>query len=334
MIFNEQLTQEEYEKRKKEMKLENYSDRERIRKDATEFFKTQPHKYIEEEHNENCTGDHLYDSKNSSSCWDCKDLEDCKYCAKTAENVKTCMDYNSWGFGAELIYMTSSCGDNVYNLKFCTTCTTNNSDLEYCGHCTSCKHCFGCFGLKHKKYCIFNKQYSEEEYEDLKRRIINHMRSTDEYGEYFPKDICPYAYNETIAMEYFPLTKEGATKRGYKWHDEVDEMPEVEKVIDAVQLPDETSKIPDDVLNWALRCKETNRPFRITKQELEFYRDQKIPIPRFHPDERHTNRMKLRPPRKLFERNCDICNKDLKSTFSTERPEKILCDHCYREEVY
>jgi len=106
--------------------------------------------------------------------------------------------------------MTSSCGDNVTNLKFCTTCTTNLTNCEYCNQLTGCDDMFGCMGLKKKRFCILNKQYSKEEYEDLRTKIIKHMLKTGEYGEYFPQDLCPYAYNETITMEYFPISKEEA----------------------------------------------------------------------------------------------------------------------------
>jgi exodeoxyribonuclease-3 len=37
-------------------------------------------------------------------------------------------------------------------------------------------------------------------------------------------------------------------------------------------FPEDIIKIPDDVLNWAIECEVTKRPFRIIKQELEFYR--------------------------------------------------------------
>ena len=47
-------------------------------------------------------------------------------------------------------------------------------------------------------------------YIDKKGRIYR-------YGEFFPSELSPFCYNETIAQEYFPLTKEEATEQGYKW---------------------------------------------------------------------------------------------------------------------
>ena len=334
MIFNEQLTKEEFETRKAALNLHTHSGIDSLREKCDKFFQKQPHKCVQNEHNENCTGDHLYDSKNSFMCLDCKDLEDCRYCAKASMGVRSSMDYTSWGDKAELMYQCSSCGDNTYNLKFCSMCMTNVSDCEYCMQLTGASHMFGCVGVKKREYCILNKQYEKEEYEELKKKLIAHMRETGEYGELPPKEMCAFAYNESIAMEYFPATKEETLARGYKWRDEVDDMPDVEKIIPAEKLPETIEEVPDDVLNWAIRCEKTNRPFRIIQQELNYYRKYNLPIPHLHPDERHERRMKLRPPRKLCGRTCDKCKKEIQSTFSPERPETVYCESCYLNEVY
>src|SRR3989344_1755862 len=171
MIFNEQLDEPTYKQRKKELQLNAHSGIKTTGKKATEFWLTQPHKYVQIEQTQNCSGDHLYKSKNAHMCADCTDLEDCKYCARVF-SVKSAIDYTSWGDKSERIYWTASCGDNGYNLRFCGTCTTNVSDLTYCSNCTSCKDCFGCMGMRKKRYCILNKQYSKEEYESLVPKLI------------------------------------------------------------------------------------------------------------------------------------------------------------------
>jgi hypothetical protein len=113
-------------------------------------------------------------------------------------------------------------------------------------------------------------------------------------------------------MEYFPLSRTDALQCVsvennpiFKWSDYEPPFPKVDKIIPASKLPDNISDIPDDILNWAIECEVTKKPFRIIKQELEFYRKYNLPIPRRHPDQRHLDRMKLRNPRKLFTRVCD-----------------------------
>ena len=72
-------------------------------------------------------------------------------------------------------------------------------------------------------------------------------------------------------------------------------------------LPDNIEDTPDDILNWAITCEITTKPFRIIPGELEFYRKHALPIPKRHPDQRHLDRMSMLNPRKLFERYCDKC---------------------------
>ena len=135
-------------------------------------------------------------------------------------------------------------------------------------------------------------------------------------------------------MEYFPLTKEEALKRRFHWSDYEAPTPQVSKTIPAHLLPDDITKIPDDILNWAIVCEVSGRPFRIIKQELEFYRKHGLSIPRRHPDQRHLDRMVLRNPRKLFERNCDQCGIAMQTTYAPERPETVYCETCYTKAIY
>jgi len=99
-------------------------------------------------------------------------------------------------------------------------------------------------------------------------------------------------------------------------------------------LPKNISDIPDDILNWAIECDETKKLFKIIPQELEFYRKYNLPIPKKHPDQRHLDRMKLRNPRKLYNRKCDKCNVDMKTTYDPNREELVYCEECYNKEIY
>ncbi|MDP2670467.1 MAG: hypothetical protein Q8O99_06155 [bacterium] len=84
-------------------------------------------------------------------------------------------------------------------------------------------------------------------------------------------------------------------------------VPQVEKIFQAGELPESIKEVSDDILKVAIRCEVTNKPFRITPQELAFYRKHHLPLPRRHPDQRHLDRMALRNPRRLFTRVCNKC---------------------------
>jgi len=122
--------------------------------------------------------------------------------------------------------------------------------------------------------------------------------------------------------------------KGWKWKDQKDQIPDVEKIIPAQRLPDNIKDTPDDILAWAIKCEVSEKPYKITAQELKFYRQHNIPIPHLHPDERHSQRVKLKNLAKLYNRKCMKCEKDIQSIYSQDRDEIIYCEECYLGEVY
>ena len=77
-------------------------------------------------------------------------------------------------------------------------------------------------------------------------------------------------------------------------------------MVQATELP-AIKDTTDDILNKAIICEITGRPFRIVKMELDFYRRHNLPLPHRHPDQRHLERMQLKNPRKLRDRQCGKC---------------------------
>ena len=327
---NKKYSKEEYEKI-----LSGYDDKtpDAMRDEFAEFSLTIPKKSQIQLNCEKSSGDYLCNCKNAINCYDGFNIEDSKYLFECAD-AKDSMDISMHDKNIERCMEMCSGGESNNQTKFCY-CTIASPRSMYMQSCFYAQDSFGCEGIHERgKNCILNKQYSKEEYEKLAPKIIEHIQSTGEWGEFFPAQISIYAYNETVAQEYFPMTKEEVESKGWKWREQVNEIPEVEKIIPAEQLPNKIEDIPDDVLNWAIKCEATKRPFRIVKQELELYRKMKLPIPHLHPDERHKRRMELKNPRKLWTRSCDKCEKEIKTTYAPERPEKVYCEECYLKEVY
>ncbi len=318
MIFNKQYSKEDYEKFKAGFNLNTIEGVEKLKAECEKFFQSQPHKAVMGEQNENSSGDHLSNSKNSYYCFDSVDLEDCRYCAKLSLGVKSSMDYNSWGNNAELMYQCSGCGENCYNLKFCSNCQTNMNNCEYCAECFSTSDSFGCIGLKKQRFCILNKKYSEEEYHQLKAKIIEHMKKTGEYGEFFPVEICPFGYNETMAMDSFPLSKEQALANGFKWYEAETPQPKTEN---------------QQSQEGVLMC-DCGKNFKVISSEIDFYKKLGIPTPKKCPQCRHRNRMSKRNPLKLWQRNCTACNIQVYSSYAPNTPQPIYCTSCYMKVVY
>ncbi|MEK7086037.1 MAG: hypothetical protein AAB953_03420 [Patescibacteria group bacterium] len=328
-IFNKPHSKEDYEKYLNGLQLGSYSQRQKLYEGWTKFKRENAIFRANYFLNcENASGDDIKNSKNTFNsfnvlnCWDCKYLYD-------VLDAKDCHDLNYSLYKPELSYELIS-SLNMVRSAFSMASHYNN-DVYYCEMLNHCNNCFGCSALTHKQYCILNKQYSREEYEELVPRIIEHMKKNSEWGEFFPAKISPFAYNETVAQEYFPLTKEQALKNGWRWRDLENDTNH--KASD-YKIPDNIKDVPDDICKQVLICEKSGRPYRIIEQELRFYRRMNIPVPHRTPDQRHFDRNKLRNPRKLWKNNCKKCGAQLNTTYSPDRPEKVYCEKCYLAEVY
>ncbi len=344
-LFNQQLSEQEYKTQVVELyqKLKTTSGVRELQTKMQQMLAHTPHRHAHIEDSEDCTGDFIYNSKNVTDSFMVYDSQDCRYCIKLY-NGKDCIDVSDFGRPGELMRECITTGQNAYKTFFCNNCWPNCTDLLYCESCKVCRNCFGCTGLKNAEYCILNKQYSKEEYEALVPKIIEHMKKTPlnpplsggkntcEWGEFFPAEHSPFAYNETWSFEYYPLSKAEVQRRGWRWRDEEIEIPKVTKIIPANRLPDSIDDIPDDILNWAIECEETGKPYKIQTSELEYYRKLGIPIPHFHPNVRHTHRMQKRNGRTLRNVSCDNCGSAIQTTRSQQNA-KVLCEACYAKQI-
>ncbi len=299
-----------------------------------------PHPSIWMINAEDCSGNYIYNSKNARSCYNVKRMEDTTFVYEANAHVNT-MDCCRIGNG-ELLYECAS----IIDLKVAAFCnlTYQCDRMYYCDNCIGTSECFGCFGLKKHRHCILNKQYSKEEYERLVPQIIEHMRhdgaamnpseASGSWGEFFPAEISVFGYNESKAHEWYPLNESETKKRGWKWNEYQQPMSASNRTIPGENLPPDIRDIPDDILNWAVTCEVSKRPFKIVKQELKFYRDNGLPVPRRSPKQRHYDRMGPINIRTLYDRSCGACRKSIQTIYSPERPEIVYCEECYLKTVY
>jgi len=328
-IFNKQYSKEEYQDKISKMNIWNANNLEKYKNEFKVFKLKHAVKPNYSQNCENSIWDWLSNCKNFFG-FDVHNGKDCKFFDR-GDGPKDCYDIiQSWGCNLCLEWVTP---DDSFIACY-STWVWKSKYIYYSDNCHSSSKLFGCIGLKNKSYCILNKQYTKEEYETLVPKIIEKMREDWEWWEFFPSSMSQFGYNETVANEYFPLTKKEALEKWFNWSDYEAPFPKVEKIIPANKLPENITEIPDDILNWAIECEVTKKPFRIIKPELEFYRKHSIPIPKRHPDQRHMDRMQIRNPRHIYERTCDKCSKDVESTYAPEREEIVYCEECYNKEIY
>lgn len=329
-IFNKKYSKEDYEKFLRENDLGDQKVIKKLQEEFEKHVKIFPVKYNHSVLTENSNGDYLKNTQNVSYSFNMGMCRDCKY-SDSLYHANDCMDTSSFGEKIELVYESTTVGVNSNKIRF-SNCIVNDSyDVTYSFNCHSAKNIFGCANMKRGTYCILNKEYTKEDYETLVLKIIEHMKKTGEWGEFFPPSLSPFSYNETVAQEYFPLSKEEAFKKGYCWKEEESVNTYQGQTI---QIPAKISDLSDSVLGQILTCKESGKFYKLTPHELQFYRQMNLPAPLLCPNQRHLNRMQKRNPRKLWDRACQNCNSSIRTTYAPDRPEKVLCEACYLNTVY
>jgi len=327
-IFNEQLSKEDYETQKKELNLgkrENYG---RLYNKFIQLIEEKAvHKASVLLNSDNCSGNNLTNSKNADFSFESDNMEDCKW-TNFSMNCKDAYDIiASSKLGVEKT-LEGMCieGKNILSGFY----IAGHNNVFYSMFVAFCDDVFGCVGLKHHKYCILNKQYSREEYEKLALRIVNHMKKTCEWGEFFDPKYSPFSYNETVANDYYPLFKERALELGFKWKEKEDKKIKEQSYRGGYDI----KEVNNEIIKEILVCHKCGENYRIIQKELDFYRKMNLPIPENCPNCRYKLRMEKKRPYRLWNRECGKCRKSILSTYSPERRERIVCNQCYLEEVY
>ena len=332
-IFNEQLTKEDYKNQLEKLLPKTYDEVEAMRRKMAEFSKKQIVPWMVENRSTDISGNWLEQCKNTKVAFNCERAEDGKYLLGITDGKDT-MDFTFWGQFSELIYECSSIGRQCSQVFFSNECWDQLIRAQYCINCHSCQDLFGCVGLRKKQYCILNKQYTKEEYEEL----VSKIKEQPFYGSTFPTDMYGFAYNETIAQELFPMTKEEALKNGYRWVDFAGKNYNITLKVE--DIPDSIEKVDEQILKETIGCADAGKcnhqcteAFKVTSNDLKFYKRMVIPIPHLCPNCRHFARISQRTPIKLYSRACAKCGEKIETSYSPDRPEIVYCKSCYNSEV-
>ncbi len=344
-ILNQKYSKEEYSQILENLKLDTRSGIEKFQKEFEEFRKKFPHRSTHSLKSDKFSGNWIVNSHNVKNSFGSLNVKDGKYLTWVFD-AQDCMDYFQWGNNSELIYESENCGINCSRILFSTQCWISTHDLTYCDSCPGASNSFGCIGLKKGEYSILNKRYTKEEYEELLPKIINHMNEMPyidshglvyKYGEHFPNELSTFAYNETAAIDFYPLTKEEAINLGFKWKDK--EKNNYNTTLQSKDLADSISEVDDSILNEIIACADEDKEyspgaFRITANELAFYQRMNLPLPKYSFNARHVRRLNKRPPLKLIERVCGKCNILVQTVYTKDFAPIVYCEKCYQAEVY
>ncbi|MFH0806739.1 MAG: hypothetical protein V1885_03390 [Candidatus Brennerbacteria bacterium] len=341
-IFNQPYSKEGYEEEMKKWDLGSYRTYQEAKRRAEEHLVTLPPKPTMDEFTTNCTGSHVFQAKNCKDCFEVVGAEDCRYVHMVQDPpVKDCYDVTSWGNNTQRCYEGCVVGEFVSDLKFCQESGINLYFAEYCKLSTGGSRHFGCVSVKKGEYAILNKHYSKEEYRALTEKIRKHMDEMPyvdkrggvyKYGEFFPVELSPFAYNKTIADIFFPLSKREAEERGYVYME-----PEVRTYTvtkQAKNLPDHIKDAPNDIVKETIACEKCGKGYKVTEMELAFLRNMNLPLPRRCPfcriQEKFAQWVKnLR----VIDRTCGKCGVTFQTNYPKEEAPHILCKRCYLKEI-
>jgi len=260
-FYNEQLSKDEYLIKLGSENLGRQSSIAKIQEKVNEHRLEFPHKFYRGKNNEISSGDYIQNNKEAHFCFNARDNENLKFgqdawqarnCIDMTETLDNdfCIEGEGVGWGSNQIFVTK---------------IVEVSNVYYSSHIFFSHDIFGCVGLRNASYCVFNKQYTKDEYEKLVVRIIEHMQKTGEWGEWFPTKYSPYGYNETVAMDYFPLEKSEAEELGAKWQDNNFDLKydgEFYEPLDDIEEYQNNEGEVKKLLGGVLKCEISGRPLR------------------------------------------------------------------------
>ncbi len=180
-IFNEPYSKENYFEKVRELKLKHNS----LSNPPPQFLDLQaklPHIAMQGFNNENVFGDHIFNSKNATYCFDVSNQEDTMYIFNSI-GMKDSADLNYSSLGTELCYMCHS-GVTLFNSNFCSVCWYSQN-LEYCEYVFNSHDCFGCVSRNRAEYEILNEKYSKENYFKRVAEIKDELKKDGSYGTWW-----------------------------------------------------------------------------------------------------------------------------------------------------
>ncbi|MDP1760257.1 MAG: zinc-ribbon domain containing protein, partial [Candidatus Woesebacteria bacterium] len=291
-LFNQQLSKEEYHHQMEYWDLGNYKRLQEAKEKFRALYLSLPHRFAHIRNSQNVTGDIIRDANNCQTCFSTLDeVENCKFLYFGGLNLKDSYDVSAGGDTSSLFYEIMGITQG-YNCIF-SGGGGGSQNVCYSDWTYHSSNIFGCISLKHKKYCILNKQYTEEEYEKLVPQIIEQMNNVPyidklgrvyKFGEFFPPEFSAWAYNESFMFSLRPKTKEEVLKEGWQWRDPTEKSPVIS--LRPENLPNHIKDVSDSILQETIGCQHAGQcneqcsiAFRITPDELKFYRQMNIALP-------------------------------------------------------
>lgn len=335
-IRNKEYTKEDYVEERKKIITGSYNDTEHIISEFEELKNKAIHRFAQNMRSEHVTGNYLEKCNDCFWAFDCVNNEHVKAVGSMGNVRNTKYGYGIGFQPTEFVYasLVIKGGSNIvfsFNLF-------NSSNCSWCDSVISSSECIGCVGVKKKSYCILNKQYGKEEYEVIAKRIREEMGTIG----FLPPSFSAFAYNETAAQDHYPLTKEDALQKGYRWQENIP-MTRGKGTLKWENISDSIHDIDDSILKEIFECRLCSRNYRAVEAELVLHRKLLLPFSRICPQCRMGDSNRKRLPYILWHRQCMCekgnhghngrCSVEFETSYAPERKEIVYCEQCYQQEV-
>ena len=330
--MNEQLSKEEWEKRRAEVDLSTWSGRQTWEASFRDLMKQAVWPENFNIQVENVTGDYVTKSHNIVDgyfVWEgSHDLDHTAFAYGTASEH---CSYVTGLFSSSRCYYGIGTGDSS-DVRFSLSITSRCHEVEYSNSCYDCEYCFGCFGLQKKKYCILNKQYTEEEYWQRVDALKCAMLDRGEYGDLPSLKFSTQRWETSGAPIVYGATKEECMKLGaldFEPGADGAEGPAVDaSLVNSIdEIPD---RADESLAGKPFLDPVSGRRFAYLKPELKLHEKLGVAPPRMHPT-RRINELYAEMNYAVFEDiPCVKCAKPIRVAKNRHYPDRLIyCKECY-----
>ncbi len=309
-VFNRPVTKEVFEQTIRDWCFTARPKAQLARERFAQFLADKPVPQCVTDNPRNTSGNYLYQcigAQNCYECFNCSNLSDCN----NLVDAEHCVD--GFGGGDDLLNAAQfvSVGEGAQNIINCVECWSNVNNLTYCSFCEDSSDLFACVGLRGKSHCIFNKQYSKDEYEHMRNSIVSFLKERQIWGKFFPAQFSAHPYNYSSANIYMPLGKVPAKMMGFRW-DDTDSFIRPSQLLDRrkmspdehfAELPERLDEVDPSTLKESIYlCELTGKPFTISSEELSLCQRLGVAPPVRAFEQRNLERIQTLAPRKLLVR--------------------------------
>ena len=165
-----------------------------------------------------------------------------------------------------------------------------------------------------------------------KKELIEFMKNTGEYGDFFPFEFAPCPYQDSISGYYWPLSEDDMKHLGmWSTPPETREKGSCKPIS---ELPDNADDMPAELLQVGFWDDIASKPFQVFPEDVAFSKKTNTPLPYTNFIRRLQENFRWMPfDGTLKDAVCMDCKAHVKTSWGPEYHHNLLCDTCYDKRI-